>query len=55
MIEVQKSTLDMAGQSRLDQIRAGMSGGGQLPASSPQQAIDPATPGSAQRTEGETS
>jgi phage shock protein A len=27
MIEVQKSALDMAGQSRLDQIRAGMAGG----------------------------
>ena len=35
MLEVQKSTLDMAGQSRLDQIRAGMSGqqlGGPAPA-----------------------
>ena len=31
MLEVQKSTLDMAGQSRLDQIRASM-GGTQLPA-----------------------
>jgi phage shock protein A len=39
MIEVQKSALDMAGQSRLDQIRAGMSGGDQLPAAPQQQAI----------------
>ena len=31
MLEVEKSTLDMAGQSRLEQIRASMSG--QLPAS----------------------
>jgi phage shock protein A len=38
MIEVQKSALDMAGQSRLDQIRAGMSGG-ELPAASPQRAL----------------
>ena len=27
MLEVQKATLDMAGASRLEQIRAGMSGG----------------------------
>jgi hypothetical protein len=39
MIEVQKSTLDMAGQSRLDEIRAGMSGG-QLPSGSATPAID---------------
>jgi hypothetical protein len=38
MLEVEKASLDVAGQSRLDQIRASMSG--QLPAS--QQA--PATP-----------
>ena len=38
MLEVEKSTMDMAGQSRLDQIRASMSG--QLPAS----AAGPATP-----------
>jgi hypothetical protein len=30
MLEVEKSTLDLAGQSRLEQIRASMSG--QLPA-----------------------
>jgi phage shock protein A len=39
MIEVQKSALDMAGQSRLDAIRAGMSGGDTLSASPQQQAI----------------
>jgi phage shock protein A len=38
MLEVEKSTLDMAGQSRLEQIRASMSG--QLPAAAPA----PATP-----------
>jgi phage shock protein A len=60
MIEVQKSSLDMAGQSRLDQIRAGMSPE-QLPSSRPQQAIDSGADGSAateqvrQRVEGEPS
>jgi phage shock protein A len=60
MIEVQKSALDMAGQSRLDQIRAGMSGG-QLPAAPSQQAIgssgESATEGGqpARRAEGEPS
>jgi phage shock protein A len=34
MLEVEKSTLDAAGQQRLDQIRASMTG--QLPASSPE-------------------
>ena len=38
MLEVEKSTLDVAGQARLDQIRASMSG--QLPAAAPA----PATP-----------
>ena len=51
MIEVQKSALDMAGQSRLDQIRAGMSGD-QLPAAPPQQAIG-SEPAPERRTEGE--
>ena len=37
MLEVQKSTLDMAGANRLEQLRAGM--GGQLPASGTQQQI----------------
>jgi phage shock protein A len=45
MIEVQKSALDMAGQSRLDQIRAGMTG--ELPAAAPQQAIEGQAPGAA--------
>ena len=38
MLEVEKSTMDVAGQARLDQIRASMSG--QLPAAAPA----PATP-----------
>ena len=33
MLEVEKSTMDVAGQNRLDQIRASMSG--QLPAAAP--------------------
>ncbi|MDP9497107.1 MAG: PspA/IM30 family protein [Actinomycetota bacterium] len=37
MLEVQKSTLDMAGANRLEQLRAGM--GGQLPAAGTQQQI----------------
>jgi phage shock protein A len=42
MLEVQKSAIDMAGQSRLDQIRAGLTekrGADQLPGAAPQQAI----------------
>jgi hypothetical protein len=38
MLEVQKSTLDMAGANRLEQIRASMSGG-QLTGSGDRQAI----------------
>ena len=38
MLEVQKSTLDMAGSSRLEQIRASMSGG-QLTGGANQEAI----------------
>jgi phage shock protein A len=38
MLEVQKSSLDLAGQSRLDQIRASMAGG-QLGAGANQQAV----------------
>jgi phage shock protein A len=41
MLEVQKSTLDMAGQSRLEQIRASMAGG-QLTAGSSAPAVAPA-------------
>ncbi|HEV7897729.1 MAG TPA: PspA/IM30 family protein, partial [Planosporangium sp.] len=40
MLEVQKSTLDMAGASRLDQIRASMAGD-QLAGAPPQQAVGP--------------
>lgn len=39
MLEVQKSTLDMAGASRLDQIRASM-GGGQLASAPPTPAVE---------------
>jgi phage shock protein A len=39
MLEVQKSTLDMAGASRLDQIRASMAGD-QLASAPPQQAVE---------------
>jgi phage shock protein A len=39
MLEVQKSTLDMAGSSRLDQIRASMAGD-QLASAPPQQAVE---------------
>jgi len=42
MIEVQKSTLDMAGQSRLDQIRASMSG--EQLAAAPEPTAPTATP-----------
>jgi len=41
MLEVQKSTLDMAGASRLDQIRASM-GGGQLASAPPTPAVEAA-------------
>ncbi len=43
MLEVQKSTLDMAGASRLDQIRASMAGE-QLAAAPPKQAVEGAAP-----------
>ena len=46
MLEVQKSTLDMAGQSRLEQIRASMAGG-QLTGPSSAPAIGGKTPGDA--------
>jgi phage shock protein A len=42
MLEVQKSTLDMAGQSRLDQIRASMSG--DKLAAAPEPTAQPAAP-----------
>jgi len=45
MLEVQKSTLDMAGSSRLEQIRASMSGG-QLTGGANQEAIAGASGGS---------
>lgn len=41
MLEIQKSTLDLAGQSRLEQIRAGMTGD-QLPAGPGQPAVEQA-------------
>ncbi|GII20572.1 PspA/IM30 family protein [Planosporangium mesophilum] len=54
MLEVQKSSLDMAGASRLDQIRASMAGE-QLAGPSPQQAVGPGaakdTPGVARLDE----
>jgi phage shock protein A len=43
MLEVQKSTLDMAGSARLEQLRASMSGG-QLAAPPPQPAVTAGTP-----------
>jgi hypothetical protein len=45
MLEVQKSTLDMAGASRLDQIRASMAGE-QLAAAPAQPAVESAPAGS---------
>ena len=39
MLEVQKSTLDMAGNARLEQIRASMSGG-QLASAPPTPAVE---------------
>ncbi len=50
MIEVQKSTLDMAGSSRLDQIRASMSGGKLGTAAPEGQAGPPAVPANGQAT-----
>jgi phage shock protein A len=46
MLEVQKSTLDMAGASRLDQIRASMAGE-QLAAAPPKPAVESAAAGGA--------
>ncbi|CAA9286124.1 MAG: Phage shock protein A (IM30), suppresses sigma54-dependent transcription [uncultured Corynebacteriales bacterium] len=43
MLEVQKSTLDMAGNARLDQIRASMSGG-QLASAPPTPAVESGQP-----------
>ena len=43
MLEVQKSTLDMAGNARLDQIRASMQGG-QLASAPPTPAVESAQP-----------
>ena len=48
MLEVQKSSLDLAGASRLEQIRASMSGGQQAVGGNPQQAVG----GTAQPTAG---
>src|ERR1700760_604361 len=45
MLEVQKSSLDMAGSSRLEQIRASMAGE-KLGAASSQPAVEPAVPAS---------
>ncbi|MGB8649302.1 MAG: PspA/IM30 family protein [Mycobacteriales bacterium] len=56
MLEVEKSTLDMAGQARLDQIRASMSG--QLPPAATPAAPPPLTTGTPQAdasAEGSTS
>ena len=47
MLEVQKSTLDMAGASRLDQLRAGLSSTGQVTAAPAKPAIDAAPSGDA--------
>jgi hypothetical protein len=43
MLEVQKSSLDLAGSSRLEQIRASMAGE-KLGAASAQPAVEPAPP-----------
>ena len=46
MLEVQKATLDVAGSSRLDQIRASMAGSGQtaVEGSQPAAAIEQGAP-----------
>jgi phage shock protein A len=49
MLEVQKSTLDMAGASRLDQLRASMAGE-QLAAAPPKPAVESGTAGAAEAT-----
>jgi phage shock protein A len=51
MLEVQKSTLDMAGSARLDQIRASM-GGGQLSSAPQTPAVTQGQPAGQQVTEG---
>jgi hypothetical protein len=50
MLEVQKATLDVAGASRLDQIRAAMGGSGQaaVEGSSPAAAIEQGSPSAGQ-------
>jgi phage shock protein A len=54
MLEVEKSTMDVAGQARLDQIRASMTG--QLPAAAqaPAAPLTEATPAADQAAEGTT-
>ena len=49
MLEVEESTRDFAGKSRLDQIRASMGGGAQIPAGqAAQPQVQPAQPTQAQ-------
>ena len=51
MLEVEESTRDFAGKSRLDQIRASMGGGAQIPAGqAAQPQVQPAQPTQAQPT-----
>jgi len=56
MLEVQRSSLDMAGRSRMEEIRAGMSGGGTgaLGAGTAPPALDKATPQANPATPGVT-
>ena len=53
MLEVEKSTMDVAGQARLDQIRASMTG--QLPAAAPAVPLIKAAPEADVASEGSTS
>ncbi len=51
MAEVQQAGIQMAGHSRLEQIRAEMQGGSQLPSGSPDQAIEGGATGGANVTD----
>lgn len=48
MLEVEKSSMDLAGQTRLDQIRASLTG--QLPAAAPAPAVPLAKPAASDAT-----